>query len=163
MKVLFTDIDGVLNCRKTPNPRKLPYIVDKKLLARFSYLVKDTGVTVVLTSTWRYDPAGLFSAKHWGIPFQDVLPDMPGCPRREEVMAWLSNHTDVTRYALLDDEDDELDGLPLFQPSARHGLSEEICAGLKRYFSGETDDDMRRNALIRLGLNVKAILQGHKG
>jgi len=29
MKVIFLDIDGVLNCDKTPNPRKFPYIVDK--------------------------------------------------------------------------------------------------------------------------------------
>ena len=34
MKVIFLDIDGVLNCGKTPDPRKLPYIVDKRLLAR---------------------------------------------------------------------------------------------------------------------------------
>lgn len=34
MKVIFLDIDGVLNCKKTPNPRKLPYIVDRTLLAR---------------------------------------------------------------------------------------------------------------------------------
>lgn len=163
MKVLFTDIDGVLNRRKTPNPRKLPYVVDEKLLVRFNDLVRDAGVTVVLTSTWRYDPAGLFSAKRWGIPFQDVLPDMPGRPRRDEVRAWLASHPNVARYALLDDEDDGLDGLPLFQPSARHGLSAEICAGLKRYFACETDKDMRRNALIRLMLNIKAAIQGHKG
>jgi len=163
MQVLFTDIDGVLNCRQTPNPRKLPYIVDQKLLVRFKRLVKDTGVTVVLTSTWRYDPAGLFSAKYWEIPFQDVLPDMPDQPRRDEVLAWLSKHPNVTRYAVLDDEDDELDGLPLFQPSARTGLSSEICEGLKRYFAGETGQDMRRNALVRVALNIKAMLQGHKG
>jgi histidinol phosphatase-like enzyme len=34
MKVIFLDIDGVLNCDKTPNPRKFPYIVDKKLLVK---------------------------------------------------------------------------------------------------------------------------------
>jgi hypothetical protein len=148
---------------KKPNPRKLPYIVDDKLLARFNDFVRDVGVTVILTSTWRYDPAGLFSAKHWGIPFQDVLPDMPGRPRRDEVRAWLSSHPIVTRYALLDDEDDGLDGLPLFQPSARHGLSAEICAGLKRYFACETVKDMRRNALVRLGLNIKQRFRDTKG
>jgi hypothetical protein len=26
MKVIFLDIDGVLNCDKTPNPRKFPYL-----------------------------------------------------------------------------------------------------------------------------------------
>ena len=33
MKVIFLDIDGVLNCKKTPNPRKFPYVVDKRLCA----------------------------------------------------------------------------------------------------------------------------------
>ena len=33
MKIIFLDIDGVLNCDKTPNPRKFPYVVDPKLLA----------------------------------------------------------------------------------------------------------------------------------
>jgi hypothetical protein len=27
MRVIFLDIDGVLNCKRTPNPRKVPYIV----------------------------------------------------------------------------------------------------------------------------------------
>lgn len=77
MKIIFLDIDGVLNCEKTPNPRKLRYIVDPKLLKRFERLIERTGAKVVLSSTWRYDPAGLFSAKHWGIPFIGVTPDMP--------------------------------------------------------------------------------------
>jgi hypothetical protein len=77
MKVIFLDIDGVLNCKKTPNPRKLPYIVDTNLLDRFKSLLARTGAKVVLSSTWRYDPAGLFSAKHWGIPFVAVTPDIP--------------------------------------------------------------------------------------
>jgi HAD domain in Swiss Army Knife RNA repair proteins len=77
MKIIFLDIDGVLNCRKTPNPRKLPYIVDRKLLKRLVRLIERTGAKVVLTSTWRYDPAGLFSAKYWGIPFIGVYPICP--------------------------------------------------------------------------------------
>jgi hypothetical protein len=31
---------------------------------------------VVLSSTWRYDPVGVFAAKYWHIPFVDVMPDM---------------------------------------------------------------------------------------
>jgi HAD domain in Swiss Army Knife RNA repair proteins len=95
MNVIFLDIDGVLNCKRTPNPRKLPYIVDPLLLKRFVQLVDRIGSEVVLSSTWRYDPAGLFSAKHWGIPFIDVLPDMPKRPRRDEILAWLKAHPDT--------------------------------------------------------------------
>ena len=87
MKVIFLDIDGVLNCKKTPNPRKFPYVVDKRLLVRFNRLLEKTGAKVVLSSTWRYDPAGLFSAKHWRIPFIDITPDMPKRPRRDEILA----------------------------------------------------------------------------
>jgi hypothetical protein len=72
MKVLFLDIDGVLNCSKTPNPRKLPYVIDKKLLARLERLVERTGAKVVLSSSWRLDPVGLLAAKYWGIPYWDV-------------------------------------------------------------------------------------------
>jgi histidinol phosphatase-like enzyme len=64
MKVIFLDIDGVLNCDKTPNPRNLPYIVDKKLLARLCELLQRTKAKVVLTSSWRIDPVGLFAARH---------------------------------------------------------------------------------------------------
>jgi hypothetical protein len=163
MKVLFTDIDGVLNCRKTPNPRKLPYVVDPKLLARFRALVDSTGAKVVLSSTWRYDPAGLFSARHWGIPFDDVVPDMPGQPRRDEILSWIKAHPSVTRYAVLDDEDDGLDDLPLFQPSARNGLTDEICARLTEYLNGRSEKDMRRSRIVRLAQNLKACLKLHEG
>jgi hypothetical protein len=53
MKVIFLDIDGVLNSDQTSNPRKLPYIVDRKLLARFKRVLKHTCAKVVLSFTWR--------------------------------------------------------------------------------------------------------------
>jgi hypothetical protein len=110
MKIIFSDIDGVLNCKRTANPRKFPYIVDPKLVDRLRRVIECTGAQVVLSSTWRYDPAGLFSAKYWGIPFVDVTPDRPREPRRNEILLWLGDHPAVTRYAVLDDEDDSLTG-----------------------------------------------------
>src|SRR3954449_1202724 len=97
MKIIFLDIDGVLNCDKTPNPRDFPYIVDKKLLARFKKLLDRTGAKVVLSSTWRCDPVGLFAAKHWGVPFIDVCPDNPNVPRRQEILSWLPRPRPVAR------------------------------------------------------------------
>ena len=162
-RIIFLDIDGVLNCKRTPNPRKLPYIVDPPLLERFKRLVDQTGVDVVLSSTWRYDPAGLFSAKHWGIPFIDVIPDMPQKPRRDEILAWLKTQGQVRRFAVLDDEDDELDDLPLFQPAASTGISEKIAEGLAAYLLEKTDKDMRCNRFKRLLQNIRSMVQGHKG
>ncbi len=134
MRAIFTDTDGVLNCRATPNPRYFPYIADPKLVIRLKSLAERTGAHVILASTWRYDPAGIFSANYWRIPFTDVTPDLPEKPRRDEILAWLSKHADVDRYVVIDDEDDELDGLPLFQPSCNTGLTEEIAAGVEILF-----------------------------
>jgi hypothetical protein len=163
MKVIFLDIDGVLNSKKTPNPRKLPYIVDPKLLQRLERLLQRTGAKVVLTSTWRYDPAGLFAATHWGIPFIDAVPDMPHRPRRDEILAWLKDHAEVHRFAVLDDDDDELDALPLFQPSASSGLTAKLTDSVADYLDGKTDRDMRANWLERTFQNLRASFSGHEG
>jgi hypothetical protein len=163
MKVIFLDIDGVLNCHKTLNPRKFPYVIDDQLLARFRQLIERTGASVVLSSTWRYDPAGIFSAKHYGVPFIDTTPDMPNEPRSKEILEWLRNKPEVTRYAVIDDEDDELDELPLFQPSSRTGLTEKIVEGVTEYLNGRTDKDMRCNRLVRVIQNIRSVFTGHRG
>jgi HAD domain in Swiss Army Knife RNA repair proteins len=163
MKIIFSDIDGVLNCKRTPNPRKFPYIVDPKLVDRLRSIIELTGAQVVLSSTWRYDPAGLFSARHWGIPFIGVTPDLPHEPRRNEILAWLKQHPTISRYAVLDDEDDDLDGLPLFQPSSLTGLTQDLAQALVGYLNGETNEDMRAGRLTRLVQNIRAVLTSHKG
>ena len=131
MSVLFFDIDGVLNTRATSNPRKLPYVAEPRLVDRFKRLVLNTRARPVMISTWRYDPAGLFSARHHGIPYRGVTPDLPNRPRRDEIVAWLKRHPKVTRFAVLDDDDDELDALPLFQPSPAEGLSAKMAKAVE--------------------------------
>jgi hypothetical protein len=162
MKVLFLDIDGVLNCDKTANPRKFPYVVDRKLLARFKRLLDRTGAKVVLSSSWRLDPIGLIAAKHWGVPFMDVCPDMPKRPRRDEVLTWIAGHPRVSRYAVIDDEDDELDELPLFQPSCKTGITADIVKGVEKYMSGKTDRTMRASGIVRLGQNIHSLFKRDK-
>jgi hypothetical protein len=163
MKVVFFDIDGVLNCELTRNPRKFPYVADPKLVRRFKHLLARTGAKAVMSSTWRYDPAGRFSAKHWGIPFIDCTPDLPRKPRRDEILTWLADHPRVKRFLIIDDEDDELDDLPLFQTSAATGLTQKIVTGAARYLEGKTEHDMRSSTVVRLLQNVRATLQLHRG
>jgi hypothetical protein len=163
VKVIFLDIDGVLNCKSTPNPRKFPYVIDPKLLKRFKLILEDTKAKVVLSSTWRYDPAGLFSAKHWGIPFIDVTPDMPKQPRYKEILAWLKAHPRVDRFVVIDDEDDELDTMPLFQPSALTGLTAEIARGVRDFLNSKRDDDMRCGSLVRIAQNLHSVFKQHEG
>jgi hypothetical protein len=163
VKVIFLDVDGVLNTTSTPNPRKLPYVVDKKLVRRFRQLVTKTRAKVVLISTWRYDPAGLFSARLHKIPFVDCTSDLPHRSRRDEILRWLKAHPEVGRYLVVDDDDDELDSLPLFQPSPRHGLTAPLARRIVAYLQGKTDDDVRRNSLVRIAENAVNVVAGHRG
>jgi hypothetical protein len=153
---------GVLNCDSTPNARKFPYIVDKQLLARFRELVSKTGATVVLSSTWRVDPVGRLAAKFYELPFDDICPDIPDAPRCEEIQSWLRQHPEATRYAVLDDDDDCLDELPLFQPSSKTGLTEEIAQGIEEFLAGRSDKEMRNSAIVRLGQNIHALFERNK-
>ena len=130
--------------------------------ARFEELVRKTGATVVLSSSWRVDPVGLLAAKFYEVPFNDQCPDMPEAPRCEEMQSWLRQHPEVTRYAVLDDEDDCLDELPLFQPSSKTGLTEEIARGIEDYLAGRSDKDMRASAMVRLGQNIHALFKRDK-
>ena len=63
MYLIFLDIDGVLNCKETPNPRNFPYIIDRRLLANLKELLRRTGAKVVLSSSWRTDPIGVLAAE----------------------------------------------------------------------------------------------------
>jgi hypothetical protein len=163
MKVIFLDIDGVLNTTATPKPARDSRVVDPMLLARFRKLLFDTDAEVVLSSTWRHDPDGLASAERMGIPFMDILPDMRPHPRNEEIVAWLKAHPAVRRFAVIDDEDDCLDAFPLFQPSASSGLTEKIARAVADYLNWRSENDMRRNVIVRGFQRAWAYLKGHNG
>jgi hypothetical protein len=84
-------------------------------------------------------------------------------PRRNEVLSWLKKHPTVKRYVVIDDEDDEPDELPLFQPSALTGLTEEIVNGIVHYLEGKTEEDMRCGRITRIFQNVHASLRLREG
>ena len=89
---------------------------------------------------------------------------MPKRPRRDEILAWLKKHPRVTRFVVIDDEDDELDELPLASSRPPEtGLTPEMIRGVARYFNGKTDQDMRNSRFERLLQNVKSVVQGHQG
>lgn len=88
---------------------------------------------------------------------------MPKKPRRDEILTWLKRHPKVQRFVVIDDEDDELDQLPLFQPSAATGLTDEIARGVANYLEGKTDKDMRRNVVARVLQNIQSAFKGHEG
>jgi hypothetical protein len=147
------------NCTNTPNPRDLPYVIDKKRLRVFKRLTARTRAKTVLISDWRYDPAGLFSARFHGVDFQDVVPDWPKRSRGDEIRGWLRKHRDVDRYVVIDDDDDELDDLPLFQPSAKTGLTARIARAAAKFLNGKTNRDLRSGPVTRTLENARKQLK----
>ena len=54
MKIIFLDVDGVLNCATTKERvRDLLFVEDRKIQL-LKELVDETGATIILSSTWRF-------------------------------------------------------------------------------------------------------------
>lgn len=114
MKVLFLDIDGVLN-RDGTEERCLFYTgVDRVLSERLLSWMKDKDIKIVLSSTWRNYSEMHDHLREAGLEWIDVTPDHRNKQERlqrmrgAEIAEWLSNHPEVTQYAILDDATDML-------------------------------------------------------
>jgi hypothetical protein len=160
--VIFLDIDGVLN-RSSGSPCSKNHDVATELLARLKSLVAYLDAFVVLASTWRHEAGGLDQARELGIPFEDVLPDLRPLSRGKEVKAWLAKHPHVKRFVIIDDDDDEYEQMPLFQPNPYRGLSEEVETAVVQYLAGRRKDDCRRSLLVRAYDYLKSFFGGHRG
>lgn len=136
MKVLFLDIDGVVNHSDTsfkynhwPLERYCAFLVGKIQL--------DTDCKVVLSSSWRVHPEGVSEVEKRIVPVHDVTPKSwydeekdHHSSRGEEIQKWLDSHPEVTRYAILDDDSDMLpEQLPSYFQTYFHGggLTDEIA------------------------------------
>lgn len=137
MKVIFLDIDGVLNGTRTAiaykgygpgsnRPGSTFYseheITDPKLdpvaVNMLRVLVEETGAKIVISSTWRmhYTPqafANMFRDVYdWDAPVIDRTPvhfRMSGrYPRGGEISEWLEDKPEVTKYVIIDDDTDML-------------------------------------------------------
>ena len=107
MKVIFLDVDGVLNSAQDGYSIRLKTDSHLKLL---QYIVKETGAKIVLSSSWRigFTPASknlLARFKEYGLELMDCTPELSSACRGDEIRKWL-NDTDYTveNFVILDDE-----------------------------------------------------------
>lgn len=123
-KVLFLDIDGVLNHAEVFRDRRFgPAPIDHLCVERLHRVVTETDCRIVLSSAWR-EMDGL-EAKLTGDFVFHIYGTEPPCghvrhedrstiringdtPHRrgDEIAEWLSRHPEVERYAIVDDEPD---------------------------------------------------------
>ena len=137
MKVLFLDIDGVLNTPKTLGRFGFDF-VDNILVALVARIVNETGCKIVLSSTWRIEEKDRMLAtrelSEQGLTIHDCTPVITRggweaggwVKRHEEIQAWL-NQNPVDRFAILDDMDDACIEGSFFQTDENRGLTVEIA------------------------------------
>ena len=124
MKVVFLDIDGVLNSHQSAK-RGLHkgglLTLDPEAVERLNRLVREVPeVKFVLSSTWRLyqcrEDFDVFTAVGFEGEFVGRTPalrkELLGSPiviqqiRGAEIAAWLEEHPEVERYVILDDDSD---------------------------------------------------------
>ena len=131
MKVIFLDVDGVLNSRRDGNSIKLRTDSHLRLLQE---IVKATGANIVLASSWRI---GFTKAiknlndrlAEYGLEIMDRTPVLPGSScKGDEIRQWLSdNGQSVENFVILDDDADmaEFTDTNLVQTDSEYGLQDK--------------------------------------
>lgn len=148
MKVLFLDVDGVLNSEEAIKSGSVKLKGDKAghIDAYMAFLVgrieMKTSCKVVLSSAWRYSEEDMKFISERVVPIFDRTPFSGECGsggfRGKEIKAWLDAHPEVTRYAILDDDSDMLEEqMPcFFKTSWKEGITTEIAEKVISYLNG---------------------------
>lgn len=123
-KVLFLDIDGVLNSHRSASAfHGFPHGFSESDMKRFDMVAlaliqrvcEETGCSVVLSSSWRILHDVHECANGLDLPIFDKTPNDSGGHRCRQIQKWLKEHPEVTRYAIVDDDSDMLlEQLPFF-------------------------------------------------
>jgi hypothetical protein len=155
-KVLFLDIDGVLNSRRTVVAFKgYPHGFDGYDRDRFDWvavalisrLCEETGASIVLSSSWRIIHSVQECANGLDLPIFDRTPSLDGI-RGMEINAWLAEHPEVTDYAIVDDNSDMLESQKsrFVQTDELVGLSIVNWVALKQILGVKSNEDQREAA-----------------
>lgn len=127
-KILFLDVDGVLNYSKMNREgQRWPFVLSTQAIDLLDWVVNSTGCKIVMSSTWRLhgDAMDYLKKKYprlrellhdnWRTPYgvedEIRLSDIKNGLRHVrgfEINKWLSDHPDVTAYAIVDDDGDML-------------------------------------------------------
>jgi hypothetical protein len=114
-KVIFLDIDGVLNSSTRwkesheVDPRNKSAKLDPIAVWRLKQIIGATGAKIVISSTWRnIFPLDWLTGTLWkyGIPKDTIIGKTPKVGRRgHEINHWLKKNP-VDRYLIIDDDSD---------------------------------------------------------
>ncbi len=137
MKILFLDVDGVLNNAQT-RERFNGYLgIDRELVKYVKQIVERTGCQIVVSSTWRLDPEFLMEVEKVVGPYLDVTPvDDLYHFRGNEIFKWIMHtKTPPECYAILDDTQAFYRHQPLFKTDPQVGITPEIVEQIVAYLN----------------------------
>jgi uncharacterized protein YaaR (DUF327 family) len=142
MNIIFLDIDGVLNNRNhliktiddNPEMRKCTReIFDDENINNLKELLKISGAKIVISSCWRIGSLYKSLIKNfvkWRIIdyLYDVTPYLGGQQRGDEIRMWLSDHPEVDKFVIIDDDSDmcEFTNTHLVKTDYDFGLTKEV-------------------------------------
>jgi hypothetical protein len=153
MKILFLDVDGVLNSHAyslernlaDPDHERLPTgslkdaagwvaMIDKKAVTRLNTILAETNAKIVISSSWRNAHPPMRMQKILNLAGMvgeviDQTPVMAG-PRSWEIASWLGAHPKTSRFVILDDGSTAGEGLEkwFIHTDLAHGLQDEHVA-----------------------------------
>lgn len=117
-KIIFVDVDGVLNTVFTTRTTHGYTFVDTRKVLRLRDIVERTGAQLVLSSTWRIVDMPIHRLTYEALADEfrrvrcpvwvDSTPELRGAKRWQEINAWLMLHPEVDEFIILDDWGDEL-------------------------------------------------------
>lgn len=132
MKIIFLDVDGVLNSAQDGYSIRLRTDSHLKLLQR---IVQETGAKLVLSSSWRigFTPVSknlLARFREYGLELMDCTPELSGSCRGDEICQWLTDNSydyNIENFVILDDEADmaEFTDKNLVQTDTNIGLQKQ--------------------------------------
>lgn len=149
MKVIFLDVDGVLNSHHwfekyydKKNPEKT--YINFSCIQNLVKIVKQTDAKIVLSASCRSEVKSnknhflrkIF--KEYDLEIYDFTPDT-GLERGIDIQEWLNHHLDVTNIAIIDDDSDMKPLMKYlvktkwkedskYKPLASEGLTRKIAA-----------------------------------
>ena len=120
MKIIFLDIDGVLNSsdyRKQLGIQYFSEIIDRRKMPLLKTIVDATDAKIVLSTSWRkfwnegepqQDPVGQYINDvfaEYGLTIYGKTAVMEESGRNAEIKAWMDGKWYVDNYVILDDKD----------------------------------------------------------
>lgn len=116
-KILFLDIDGVLNSAHVLDTQKRGDAIDRDMVSRINHIIDATGCKIVISSTWRlYHSLFAINKRLTSEGMHDNLIigktprlDAHYYNRADEILRWLKDNDDVTQYIAIDDSAGEFD------------------------------------------------------